>query len=61
MCLICIDFARGALKITEARRALGEMQSGLPPEHVREVERALEDAEKRARATRPARPARPRP
>jgi hypothetical protein len=45
MCLICIDLARGALNPREARRALGEMREGLPPEHVREVERAVQQAE----------------
>ncbi|HEY4158134.1 MAG TPA: hypothetical protein VGM29_08550 [Polyangiaceae bacterium] len=45
MCLICIDFERGALKPREARRALGEMRAGLDPEHVKEVEKKLEDAE----------------
>jgi hypothetical protein len=49
MCLICIDFARGALKLQEARRALGEMRVGLPPEHAREVEVALDEAEREAR------------
>jgi len=58
MCLICIDFARGTLKLAEARRALGEMRSGLSPEHVREVEAALEEADKRSRPTRPMRPVR---
>ena len=57
MCLICIDFARGALKLNEARRALGEMRDGLPPEHVREVEEQLEEAERLA----PTPPARARP
>jgi hypothetical protein len=46
MCIICIDFARGALKVSEARRALGEMRSTLDPEHVREVEQQLEKAER---------------
>jgi hypothetical protein len=45
MCLICIDFERGALKVREARRALGEMREGLDPEHVREVEAKLDEAE----------------
>lgn len=49
MCLICIDFARGALKLQEARRALGEMRGGLPPEHAREVEKTLDEAEREAR------------
>lgn len=45
MCLICVDFARGALKLKEARRALGEMREGLPLEHVRYVEQTLDEAE----------------
>jgi hypothetical protein len=48
MCLICVDFDRGALKLREARRALGEMRSKLDAEHVREVERKLDDAEREA-------------
>jgi hypothetical protein len=60
MCLICIDFARGTLQLAEARRALGEMRSGLAPEHVREVEAMLEDADRRSRPTRPMRSLRPR-
>ena len=46
MCLICVDFDRGALKLREARRALGEMREKLGPEHVREVERKLAEAER---------------
>jgi len=46
MCIICIDFARGALNLNEARRALGEMRSTLDPKHVREVEQQLEKAER---------------
>jgi hypothetical protein len=45
MCLICIDFARGALKLREAARALGEMREGLSAEHAREVEQMLNEAE----------------
>jgi hypothetical protein len=45
MCLICIDFDRGKLKLREARRALGEMRSGLDQRHVAEVEQKLADAE----------------
>jgi hypothetical protein len=47
MCIICIDFARGALKLDEARRALGEMRSTLDPKHLREVEQQLEKAEQK--------------
>lgn len=46
MCLICIDFDRGALQLREARRALGEMRASLDREHVREVEKKLDEAEK---------------
>ena len=46
MCLICIDFDRGSLKLREARRALGEMREKLDAEHVREVERKLDEAER---------------
>ena len=45
MCLICIDFDRGALKLREAKRALGEMRSTLDAQHLKEVERKLDDAE----------------
>ena len=48
MCLICIDFDRGALKLNEAKRALGEMRSKLEPEHLKEVEQKLEAAERAA-------------
>lgn len=51
MCLICIDFARGALKLREARHALGEMREKVGAEHAREVERMLDDAEEEAPAT----------
>jgi hypothetical protein len=45
MCIICVDFERGALRVGEARRALGEMRLKLEPEHAREVEAKLEKAE----------------
>lgn len=45
MCLICIDFDRGALRLREARRALGEMRSKLDSRHAAEVEQKLADAE----------------
>lgn len=49
MCLICIDFDRGALKLREAKRALGEMRSTLDAQHLKEVERKLDDAEQAER------------
>ncbi|HEX3772925.1 MAG TPA: hypothetical protein VHV51_00605 [Polyangiaceae bacterium] len=48
MCLICIDFERGALKPREARRALGEMREKLDPAHVKEVEQKLDQADANA-------------
>ena len=46
MCLICVDFDRGALKVREARRALGEMRVKLDAAHVRELEAKLAQAER---------------
>ena len=37
MCLICIDFQRGALTTTEAWRNLQEMREGMTDEHYDEV------------------------
>ncbi len=45
MCLICIDFDRGALKPREARRALREMREGIGSEHAKEVEQKLDSAD----------------
>jgi hypothetical protein len=49
MCLICVDFDRGALKLREAKRALGEMRTTLDAQHLREVEKKLDDAERAAK------------
>jgi hypothetical protein len=53
MCLICIDFDRGALQPKEARRALREMSEKLDPEHVREIEDKLDRAERERREKQP--------
>ena len=45
MCIICIDFERGALRPKEARRALREMRSEMDAAHVKELEKKLEEAE----------------
>jgi len=45
MCIICIDFDRGALNPNEARRALSEMRDSLPADHVRQLEQKIEDAD----------------
>ena len=44
MCLICIDFKAGKLRIDEARRNLGEMGDQLL-EHKNEVEEMILEAE----------------
>ena len=46
MCLICVDFDRGALKLREAKRALGEMRTTLDAQHLKEVEKKLAEAER---------------
>lgn len=56
MCLICIDFDRGALNLREAKRALGEMRATLDAQHLREVEQKLEDAEQSEQANKSGRP-----
>ena len=58
MCIICIDFARGALKLDEARRALGEMRVKVGEKHAKEVDELLDLAEEEAPPT-PAGPVTP--
>jgi hypothetical protein len=53
MCLICIDFDRGALRPKEARRALREMREGLDAAHAKEVEQKLDAAEKNSAGKTP--------
>ena len=55
MCIICVDFERGALKLNEARRAFGEMRSTLDAAHARELAEKLDEAEEEP-ATPPAKP-----
>jgi hypothetical protein len=55
MCIICIDFERGALKLNEARRAFGEMRSTLDAAHAREVADKLDEADEEP-ATPPTKP-----
>ena len=50
MCLICIDFDRGALNLREAKRALGEMRTKLDAQHLKEVEQKLDQAERAEQA-----------
>lgn len=59
MCLICVDFQRQKLTAFEAKRALGEMREKIGPEHTREVEKMLKDAETSADPTPPKDPKAP--
>ena len=45
MCIICLDFERGALRPQEARRALREMRASLDATHAKEIEKKLDEAE----------------
>ncbi|MBL9017109.1 MAG: hypothetical protein JNL83_23180 [Myxococcales bacterium] len=45
MCLICIEIAKSKMTVREARAQLREMREGMPPEHLREVEAKLAQAE----------------
>ena len=41
MCIICIEFEQGKLKLGEAVRNYGEMKESLSTEHQKEVEEKL--------------------
>ncbi len=45
MCLICVDFQKQKMTITDARRALREMSTTLEDEHVREVQQMIREGE----------------
>lgn len=45
MCLICVEFQKQRMTIGEARRAMREMSSTMPQEHVVEVNEMLREAE----------------
>ena len=42
MCLICVEYEKNKLSLTEAYRNFGEMRESLTPEHAIEVEAMLE-------------------
>ena len=50
MCLICIEIAKSKMTVREARAQLREMREGMPPEHLREVEAKLAQAESAEKA-----------
>ena len=41
MCIICIEFEQGKLKLGEAVRNYGEIKDSLPIEHQKEVEEKI--------------------
>lgn len=45
MCLICIEFQKQLITLSEARRNLVEIRGSLTPEHVEKIERMLNKAE----------------
>lgn len=45
MCLICVEFQRKRLTLSEARRNLSEMVVVLDDEHAEEVKNLLDEAE----------------
>jgi hypothetical protein len=52
MCLICVEYAKGKLTTKEARRALGEMVTGLDRAHVAELTKTLDEADASAGAAK---------
>ena len=52
MCIICVEVAKKAMSVPEARRALGEMRVKLG-DHVAEVEQKLAEAEAEAEPETP--------
>ncbi len=53
MCLICVEFNKSAMSLSEARRALGEMREKIGEKHAEEVEATLDDAEQASKPTTP--------
>lgn len=47
MCLICVEIAKSKMTVKEARAQLREMRTAMDKEHLAEVEKKLDDAEKR--------------
>jgi len=41
MCIICVEFKKGNLKLGDAVRNYGELKESLPIEHQKEVEEKL--------------------
>jgi hypothetical protein len=48
MCLICVEIAKSKMTVQEARAQLREMRVGMDKEHLAEVERKLEEEEKKS-------------
>jgi hypothetical protein len=43
MCIICIEFQKQLITVNEARGILSEMQSGMDPAHLVEIEKMFKD------------------
>jgi len=41
MCIICVEFEKGKLKLGEAIRNYGEIKDSISPEHQKEIEEKL--------------------
>lgn len=50
MCLICVEFQKQRMTLSEARRAQGEIAT-TDPEHAKEVEEMLDAAEREEAAS----------
>jgi len=48
MCKICVDFQKDRMTLQDARRAYSEMVDTLDPDHAREVEQMLDEAQEEA-------------
>lgn len=46
MCLICVEIAKSKMTVKEARTQLREMRTNMDKDHLAEVERKLDEAEK---------------
>lgn len=44
MCLLCVEYQQGRLRLEEARRNFRELRSSLPPGHAREVQEWMQKA-----------------
>jgi hypothetical protein len=43
MCIICVEFQKQLINVNEARGILSEMQVGMDPDHLVEIEEMLKE------------------